>query len=101
MPSIRGIYEVAIRVKDLARSEAFYREVLGLEPALRDDHRHWVFLWVGGKAGVVVLQQDPPRAVAGPVVHEWMQGKSLCFADPDGHDLELCGPIGRKRGASS
>ena len=30
MLAIRGVYEVAIRVKDLPRSEAFYREILGL-----------------------------------------------------------------------
>ena len=123
MLSIRGVYEVAIRVKDLARSEPFYCDVLGLEPGLRDDHRQWLFLWVGDKAGVVVLQQAPARfipqhlaftvdeaeleraaeilkqrgiAIDGPVVHEWMQAKSLYFTDPDGHDLELCAPIGRK-----
>ena len=28
MLAIRGVYEVAIRVRDLPRSEAFYREVL-------------------------------------------------------------------------
>ena len=121
MLSIRGVYEVAIRVKDLARSEPFYRDVLGLEPGLRDDQRHWLFLWVGGNAGMVVLQQDPSRfapqhlaftveeaeleraatilkargiAVEGPVVHEWMHAKSLYFPDPDGHDLELCAPMG-------
>jgi lactoylglutathione lyase len=123
MLSILGVYEVAIRVKDLARSEPFYCDVLGLEPGLRDDHRHWLFLWVGDKAGVVVLQQHPSPfatqhlaftveeaelehaaailkqhgiAVEGPVVHEWMQAKSVYFPDPDGHDLELCAPIGRK-----
>lgn len=30
MVPICGLYEVAIRVKDLSTSEAFYREVLGL-----------------------------------------------------------------------
>jgi catechol 2,3-dioxygenase-like lactoylglutathione lyase family enzyme len=36
MVPINGVYEVAIRVKDLPRAEAFYREVLGLEVGLRD-----------------------------------------------------------------
>ena len=121
MLSIRGVYEVAIRVKDLARSERFYCDVLGFEPGLRDDHRHWLFLWVGDKAGVVVLQQHPTGfasqhlaftvedaeleraavvlkqqgiAIEGPVVHEWMHARSLYFPDPDGHDLELCARIG-------
>jgi catechol-2,3-dioxygenase len=123
MLSIRGVYEVAIRVKDLTRSEPFYCDILGFKPGLRDEHRNWIFLWVGDKSGVVVLQEDAARfapqhlaftvdeveleraaailkrrgiAVEGPVVHEWMQAKSLYFPDPDGHDLELCAPIGRQ-----
>ena len=55
---IRGLYEVAIRVKDLSRSEAFYRETLGLEVGLRDERRKWLFLRAGGQAGMVVLQED-------------------------------------------
>jgi len=121
MLAIRGVYEVAIRVRDLARSEPFYRDVLGFEPGLRDDRRHWLFLWVGGRAGMVVLQQDPTNwapqhlafsvdepeleratavlkergiSVKGPVLHEWMRAKSVYFADPDGHALELCAPAG-------
>ncbi len=37
MVSIRGVYEIAIRVRDLPRAEAFYTGVLGLTPALRDE----------------------------------------------------------------
>ena len=39
MLSIRGVYEVAIRVRDLSRSEPFYRDLPGLTPGLRDDRR--------------------------------------------------------------
>ena len=39
MLPIRGLYEVAIPVKDLPRAEAFYRDVLGLEVGLRDERR--------------------------------------------------------------
>ena len=119
MALIRGIYEIAIRVKDLAKSEVFYRETLGLEVALRDERRKWLFLRAG-QAGMVVLQQDGgtwPKehfaftveevdieaaamaleqrgvAVTGLVYHEWMPAKSVYFFDPDGHDLELCAPI--------
>ncbi|MGI8550677.1 MAG: VOC family protein [Dehalococcoidia bacterium] len=120
MLPIRGIYEVAIRVKDLARAEAFYREVLGLEVGLRDERRPWVFLRAGGQAGLCVLQEDkgdwPSQhfaftvdeaqidraaamlkergvAIRGPMVIPWMPARSVYFADPDGHSLELCAPL--------
>jgi catechol 2,3-dioxygenase-like lactoylglutathione lyase family enzyme len=120
MVAIRGVYEVAIRVKDLPRSEAFYRDVLGLEEGLRDARRPWLFLRAGGQDGMVVLQEDkgewPPQHIAftvheadieraaealkqcgvevrGPVYHEWMPAKSVYFVDPDGHALELCAPV--------
>jgi len=48
MLPIKGVYEIAIRVKDLARAEAFYKDVLGLEEALRDERRNWLFMWAGG-----------------------------------------------------
>ena len=120
MLPIRGLYEVAIRVKDLSRSEAFYREILGLEVGIRDERRNMLFLRAGGQAGMVVLQEDkgtwPTQhfafrveeadieaaaadlekrgvAVNGPVFHKWMPARSLYFSDPNGHDLELCAPV--------
>jgi len=120
MLNIRGLYEVAIRVKDLSRSEAFYRNVLGLRTGIRDERRNWVFLRAGGDAGMIVLQQDdgdwPAQHLAftvdeadieaaaaalkragieieGPVFHQWMPATSVYFADPDGHQLELCAPV--------
>ena len=120
MLSIRGLYEVAIRVKDLTRSEAFYIDTLGLEVGLRDERRRWSFLRTAGHDGMVVLQEDKgdwPKqhfaftvdevdiescardlerqgvVIEGPVHHEWIPAKSIYFTDPDGHDLELCAPI--------
>jgi len=114
---IRGLYEVALRVKDLARSEAFYREALGLEVGLRAESRGWLFLRAGGRSGMLVLQEDrgswPPQhlafavdeadldaaaaalqrrgiAIEGPVYHDWLPARSVYFCDPDGHDVELC-----------
>lgn len=116
MLKISGVYEVAVRVKELARAEVFYRNVLGLEVGARDDNRNWLFLRAGGDAGMVVLQEDQGEwptqhfaftvneadikaaaamlrehgvTVKGPVYHEWMPSWSLYFSDPDGHDLEL------------
>ena len=113
---IKGVYEIAIRVKDLPRSEAFYKDVLGLKEGLRDERRNWLFLWAGGNAGMVVLQEDKgewplqhfafavvesdmERAgallrakgvdVSEPVHHQWMNAVSLYFHDPDGNALEL------------
>jgi lactoylglutathione lyase len=120
MVPIRGVYEVAIRVKQLPRAEAFYRQILGLEVGLRDEKRNWLFLQAGGQEGMIVLQEDPGEwptqhfafrvdeteieeaaamlgakgvAVDGPVFHSWMPAKSVYFSDPDGHDLELCAPL--------
>lgn len=120
MLTIRGVYEVAIRVRELARAEAFYRNVLGLDVGVRDDKRNWLFLRAGGDAGMIVLQEDkgdwPTQhfaftvdevdmkdaattlrehgvVVKGPVYHEWVPAWSLYFSDPDGHELELLAPI--------
>ncbi len=122
MLPIRGLYEVALKVKHLPTAEAFYRNVLGLQVGLRDEKRNWVFLRVGGDAGMIVLQEEqgqwPIQHAAftvdeqgmedaikrlqedgvkldGPYIHEWMPAKSLYFADPDGNDLELCAPLKR------
>jgi lactoylglutathione lyase len=116
MLPIRGVYEIAIPVKDLPRAETFYCDVLGLKPGLRDEKRNWLFLYAGGRAGMVVLQEnagpwpsqhfafqveeaDLESAAAtlrrqgvdveGPVFHAWMPARSLYFSDPDGHQLEL------------
>ena len=120
MIRIRGVYEVALPVRKLARAEKFYREVLGLEVGLRDEGRNWLFLRAG-RDGMVVLQENPDGwtqqhfaltvandeldaaadhlkqlgiGVHGPVEHQWMGARSLYFADPDGHALELCAPLG-------
>ncbi|MFN7946102.1 MAG: VOC family protein [Blastocatellia bacterium] len=122
MLPISGVYEVAIRVKDLSVAEPFYREVLDLQVGLRDERRRWLFLRAGDEAGMIVLQEDKgqwptqhfaftireadvERAVAvlrergvevdGPHFHAWMPATSIYFTDPDGHDLELCAPAAR------
>ena len=116
MLPIKGVYEIAIRVKNLARAEAFYKDVLGLTEGLRDARRNWIFLYAGGTAGMIVLQEDAGEwptqhfaftvlesdldsaaallrekgvSVSEPVYHQWMNSVSLYFDDPDGHALEL------------
>jgi len=122
MLSIRGLYEVAIPVRQLQRAETFYRDVLGLAVGLRDERRRWLFLRAGGAAGMVVLQEhdsefpsyhfaftvdesDLERAATvlrecgvptrGPISHGWIPGTSLYFEDLDGHELELFAPSTR------
>jgi catechol 2,3-dioxygenase-like lactoylglutathione lyase family enzyme len=118
MLGIQGVYEVAIKVRDLGAAELFYRDVLGCEVGLRDAHRRWIFMRAG-PAGMIVLQEqaDIPQqhfaftvaaadidaaaaelrrrgiVAEGPVLHEWIPARSLYFADPDGHDVELCAPL--------
>ena len=123
--NIQGVYEVAIRVRDVRVAEAFYRDVLGFEVGLRDDRRNWVFMRAGA-GGMIVLQEDGGAwplqhfaftddpadidaataalvrsgvAIEGPMVHDWMPAKSVYFRDPDGHDLELCAPLPRAAAA--
>ena len=114
---IDGVFEVALKVKDLDVSSKFYQEVLGFKKGLYDERRRWLFLWVGNNNGMVVLQEDKgswPRqhfafrveeaelnglkdylesrniTVEGPVSLDWMNAVSVYFPDPDGHDLEFC-----------
>ena len=121
MTTIRGVYEVAIKVRDLKAAEPFYRDVLGFEVGLRDAHRPWIFMRAGSD-GMIVLQEQPdvpPQhfaftvseadidaaaaelrrrgvAVEGPMVHDWIPARSVYFNDPDGHDVELCAPLPRQ-----
>jgi catechol 2,3-dioxygenase-like lactoylglutathione lyase family enzyme len=116
MLPIQGIFEIAVRVKDLSRSEAFYKNVLGLEVSMRDEQRNWLFMWIGRRSGMIVLQEDkndwPVQhfafkiasadldgaasllrkrgvTVSEPVQHGAMGGTSVYFDDPDGNQLEL------------
>lgn len=115
---IDGIFEIAIKVKNLDVSAKFYQEVIGFSKGFYDEKRRWLFLWVGNnKGGMVVLQEDKESCVRqhfafkveeselnglkgylesngvvveGPVSLDWMGAASIYFEDPDGHDLEFC-----------
>jgi lactoylglutathione lyase len=45
---VTGLYEAHLTVSDLRRSVGFYRDVLGLEPALEVPDRSVAFFWLGG-----------------------------------------------------
>jgi lactoylglutathione lyase len=52
---VRGLFEAHLTVSDVGRSAAFYREVVGLQPALDLPERNAAFLWIG----------EPGRAMLG------------------------------------
>jgi lactoylglutathione lyase len=120
--NIDSLFEIAVKVKNLEASAIFYEKVLGFVRGLLDEKRRWLFLWVGGRKGMVVLQEDggdwPSQhfafriseaelavfkeylegkniLVEGPVSLNWMNAASLYFSDPDGHALELCAIVSR------
>jgi lactoylglutathione lyase len=45
---VSRLYEAHLTVSDLHRSVAFYRDVVGLQPALEVPDRSAAFFWVGG-----------------------------------------------------
>jgi lactoylglutathione lyase len=45
---VRGLFETHLTVRDLDRSIAFYRDVVGLTLAHRVSERNAAFLWIGG-----------------------------------------------------
>ena len=116
MLPIKGVYEIAIRVKDLAArggllqgrawpGRGFARRTAKLAFPVRGRQRG-----NGGVAGrqrrlaaqhfaftvneadiesAAAILKDKGVAVSEPVYHEWMNAVSLYFDDPDGHALEL------------
>lgn len=47
--NIKGVFEIAIKVKNLKESSKFHLETLGFKHGLLDDKRRWHFLWVNGR----------------------------------------------------
>jgi lactoylglutathione lyase len=50
-PAVHGLFEAHLPVSDLARAAAFYRDVVGLEPAYEVPDRGAAFLWTGDAGG--------------------------------------------------
>jgi lactoylglutathione lyase len=47
MVPVRGLFETHLTVRDLDRSVAFYRDVVGLQPAHVIPERRVAVLWIG------------------------------------------------------
>jgi catechol 2,3-dioxygenase-like lactoylglutathione lyase family enzyme len=52
--AIKGLSETHLAVRDLDRSVAFYRDIVGLQPALHDPDLGAAFFWIGA-AGQAML----------------------------------------------
>src|SRR4051795_3585041 len=52
--AVRGLFETHLTVADVDRSAAFYRDVVGLEPALEVPVRGAAFLWIGRPGGAML-----------------------------------------------
>ena len=77
-----GVLETVLYAKDLAATESFYRDVLGLDAFARADGRH-LFYRCGGQV-LLVFNPDatsvPPPAGALPVPPHGAQGPGhVCF----------------------
>ncbi len=49
MIQIEGLFEAHLTVRDIERSVAFYRDVVGLELGIAQPERPAAFFWVGGR----------------------------------------------------
>ena len=77
-----GVLETVLYAKDLAGTEVFYRDVLGLEPFTRADGRH-LFYRCGGQV-LLIFNPDatrvPPAPDALPVPPHGTDGEGhVCF----------------------
>ena len=54
MVPIQGIFETHVQVRDLARSVAFYHDVLGFPVAHEVPERNVAFVWVGGHGNAML-----------------------------------------------
>jgi len=84
-PVVLQTGHVGLNVTDVARSTAFYQQVLGLEVLVegRQDDRQWAFLGRGGTVMLTLWQQSEGRFATGsPGLHH------LSFQVPTLADVE-------------
>jgi lactoylglutathione lyase len=67
--SARGLFETHLLVRDVGRSAAFYRDVVGLSPAYEQPSRGVAFLWIGGPGRSMLGLWSAGSAPIGVVSH--------------------------------
>jgi catechol 2,3-dioxygenase-like lactoylglutathione lyase family enzyme len=120
MPPRYGLSELILRVRDVPRAVAFYRDVVGLAVE-RTPSPEWAWLWTGAPGALPRLgpnSRPPPLGAAhtggpahfaieiptektrleslgveveGPITFDFWAADSIYFSDPDDHRIELCG----------
>ena len=68
-PEVRGLFEAHLPVADVAASRAFYREVVGLEPAYEMPERGAAFFWCGAAGGSMLGLWEAGSAPMGMQLH--------------------------------
>jgi lactoylglutathione lyase len=66
---VRSLFEAHLPVADVARSVAFYRDVVGLEAAYDDAERGVAFMWAGSPGGAMLGLWSLGTAPMGMLLH--------------------------------
>ena len=66
---VRSLFEAHLPVADVARSVAFYRDVVGLDAAYDDAGRGVAFMWAGEPGGAMLGLWSLGTAPMGMVLH--------------------------------
>ena len=89
---LQRLDHVVLRVRDLDRSEAFYRALLGCEVVRRRDDLGLRHLRAGASMIDLVAVNGKLGRRGGAAAGAEGDGLSLYFDDPDGNTVELKGP---------
>jgi len=81
--AVRGLFETHLTVTDLARSVAFYRDVVGLSLGFEVPERGAAFLWAGDPGSSMLGLWSLGSAPVGVTLH-------VAFAAPLGDVLDAC-----------
>ena len=80
---LSGLFETHLTVSDLDRSVAFYRDVVGLDPAFEVPDRGAAFLWVAGPGNAMLGLWSAGSAPMSLSLH-------IAFSTSLQHVLEAC-----------